>query len=76
MLDTAVVIGVHGANMVNILFMQPHVKVIELMNKDHVNDAYYLLASTLNLYYYSIPCLMTDKSLIITANSVTLNDAI
>jgi len=73
--DTAVLLGVHGGNMVNILFMPEGGKVIELMNKDYLNDAYYLLSSTIGLPYYSIPCVMADKRIDTSGDHIVVNDA-
>jgi hypothetical protein len=75
MLDTTVLLSVHGANMVNMLFMPHGSTVIELMNEEYLNDAYYLLSSTCKLEYFSIPCKMADKSNKLTRDSVVLNDA-
>jgi hypothetical protein len=75
MVDTAIFISVHGANMVNILFMQTGAKVIEMMNLDYINEAYYLLSSSVNLPYYSLPCRMSDLNIKISDDTVKLNDA-
>ena len=56
MQQAQVLIGVHGANLVNILFMQQGTNVIELMNSDFTNLVYYRMASTLKLPYYLVPC--------------------
>ena len=73
--NTAVFISVHGSNMVNILFMQKGSKVIELMNENYLNDAYYLLSSTLQLSYYAVPCKMADTSIDLSGDTVKINDA-
>lgn len=74
MQQTSVFLSVHGSNMVNILFMQPGTKVIELMNQDYVNDAYYLLASSIGLPYFSVPCSMQTNAAT-SQDRVALNDA-
>ena len=74
MLQTQIFVSLHGSNMVNILFMQQGCQVVELMNQDYVNDAYYLLASSLKLPYYSMPCTMI-KETGETVDRVALNDA-
>ncbi|MES2891464.1 MAG: glycosyltransferase family 61 protein [Bacteroidota bacterium] len=74
MLETEVFVSLHGSNMVNILFLQQGCRVIEMMNQDYVNDAYYLLASSLQLPYYSMPCTMTQAPGA-NADRVALNDA-
>ena len=75
MLETEILLGVHGANMVNILFLQAGARVVEMMNKDHLNDAYYLMSSSIGLPYFSVPCAMADKSIHLTDDTVKLNDA-
>jgi capsular polysaccharide biosynthesis protein len=76
MVETEIFISLHGSNMVNILFMQPGTRVIEMMNQDYLNDAYYLLASSLGLHYYSMPCTMDDETNSpVTKDRVALNDA-
>ncbi len=75
MYETEIVVGMHGANMVNILFMQEGARVVEIMNKDFLNDAYYLLASSTRLPYFSVPCTMADKSIKLTDDMMVLNDA-
>jgi len=56
MQEAEVVIGVHGANMANILFMQPKCIVVEMLNANAVNPLYFRLSSYLNLAYYALPC--------------------
>lgn len=63
MCETKFFVSVHGSNLVNILFLPEDAQVIELMNESYVNDAYYLLASTLGLPYHSVPCQMTAECL-------------
>ena len=75
MFEADIFVGLHGANMVNILFLQEGAKVVELMNEDFLNDVYYLLASSIGLPYYSVPCAMADKTIKPTDDIITLNDA-
>ena len=56
MMETAVMISVHGANLTNMLFMNPGSLVIELMNKNFNNHCYHSLASATSLDYLTIPC--------------------
>ncbi|RYE20270.1 MAG: glycosyltransferase family 61 protein [Sphingobacteriaceae bacterium] len=56
MQETKILVGVHGANLTNSLFMQPGCILIELLNQDHPNLVYYHMASSLGLPYFSIPC--------------------
>jgi hypothetical protein len=75
MLETEILLGIHGANLVNMLFLPPTALVIELMNEAHFNEAYYLLASSLQLPYYAVPCKMADTRLEAETNKVMRNDA-
>jgi capsular polysaccharide biosynthesis protein len=75
MLETEILLGIHGANLVNMLFLPPTAQVIELMNEAHFNEAYYLLASSLQLPYYAVPCKMADSRLEGETNKVLRNDA-
>ena len=56
MQQTKVLIGVHGANLVNTLFLQKDSIVVELMNAEFTNLVYYKMASTLELPYYLLAC--------------------
>ncbi|WP_233507719.1 glycosyltransferase family 61 protein [Adhaeribacter pallidiroseus] len=56
MLDTAIIVSVHGANLTNIMFMSPGSVVVELMNKNFNNPSYFSLSAVLSLPYYCIPC--------------------
>jgi hypothetical protein len=55
MQETKVLLGVHGANLANLLFMQAGSKVIEVMSEKINNLTYYRIASYLSLGYYSLP---------------------
>jgi hypothetical protein len=63
MRETSVFIGVHGAGMTNILFLQSDAKVIELLNKDDGDLCYFRLASCLNLTYFWAPCTAINQEL-------------
>lgn len=55
--EATVLIGVHGANLTNMLFMRPGATVVELMiDGKAFNPCYYYLANTMQLNYYSVPC--------------------
>ncbi|RZK38833.1 MAG: glycosyltransferase family 61 protein [Hymenobacter sp.] len=56
MRETKILVGVHGANLTNSLFMQPGCVLVELINQEHPNLVYYHMASNLDLPYFSIPC--------------------
>jgi capsular polysaccharide biosynthesis protein len=56
-----ILIGLHGAGLTNIMFMQPGSKVLELRKHDDGhNYFYYALSSALNLDYYYQGCI-SDK---------------
>lgn len=75
MQQAEIFMGVHGANMVNILFMKQGAKVIEFMNLEYVNDAYYQIASSVHLPYYSVPCQMTNNLRKDVVHFSVINDA-
>lgn len=52
-----IIIGLHGANLTNMLFMQKGTTVIELINSSSPNLVYFQLASYLELEYYILPCM-------------------
>jgi capsular polysaccharide biosynthesis protein len=56
MSETAVLIGVHGAGLTNMIFLPTNSKIIELRAEgDKVNNCYFALADALGLdYYYSL----------------------
>jgi hypothetical protein len=54
-------IGVHGANLTNMMFMQEESVIIEIMNKEVFNPCYYHLSSGLNMKYNYLPCLPISK---------------
>lgn len=56
MRETAVLVGVHGAGMTNMLFLPDSAKVIELLNQECGDLCYCRLASCLGLTYFFAPC--------------------
>jgi len=52
--ETAILIGAHGANLANALFMQPTTTLIEIVNKDIINSVYFRLTSYLKISYHAI----------------------
>lgn len=59
---TKILIGVHGSNLVNMLFMKPETFVLELRKqKDGVNNAYYSLAESLGIKYLYQFCPMEGR---------------
>ncbi|RZJ87842.1 MAG: glycosyltransferase family 61 protein, partial [Hymenobacter sp.] len=63
MRETKVFLGVHGAGMTNMLFLQPDTAVIELLNEEHGDLCYFRLASCISLPYFWIPCAGTHQQL-------------
>lgn len=50
-------IGLHGANLTNLMFMNPNSNILELRNEgDTENNYYYSLASTFSLNYFYLQC--------------------
>jgi hypothetical protein len=62
MQNVEVFIGMHGANLTNMLFLAKGAKVIELFNQTICNLCYFHLASNLELLYYAVPCLPLEDS--------------
>lgn len=59
MAQTSVLIGLHGANLTNMMFMQPQAAVVEITMGTHplyFNPCYYYLANSMQLAYYNVPC--------------------
>ena len=63
MRETAVLIGVHGAGMTNMLFLQEGMKVVEFLNDEHGDLCYFRLASCLGLPYFLVPCKGSNAAL-------------
>jgi capsular polysaccharide biosynthesis protein len=63
MRETKVFLGVHGAGMTNMLFLQNSARIIELLNEEHGDPCYFLLASCLGLAYYCAPCTGLNREL-------------
>lgn len=63
MRETAILLGVHGAGMANMMFLQQGAKVIELLNEEYGDQCYFRLASCLNLAYFLAPCTGTSDAL-------------
>ncbi|MGI4743439.1 MAG: glycosyltransferase family 61 protein [Janthinobacterium lividum] len=56
MQETAVLLSMHGANIVNLIFLGPTAKVIELVSEKLHNPAYWRLSAVFSLPYYVLPC--------------------
>ncbi len=53
MQQTSFLIGLHGAGLTNMLFMNPNTKILEIRNQeDKHNNCYFSLASDLDIDYY------------------------
>ena len=55
MRKTQLFVGVHGANLLNTLFMQLSSAVVEIMNTQLINLVYNRMTSALGLPYYFVP---------------------
>jgi capsular polysaccharide biosynthesis protein len=61
--ESIVVIGLHGAGLTNMLFMQAGTSVIELRKEDDThNNCYFSLASALEIKYYYFKCEADDMN--------------
>ena len=50
-------IGLHGANLTNLMFMKPDSNLLELRNEGDIkNNYYYSLASSFSLNYFYLQC--------------------
>lgn len=56
MQETTAFLSVHGANMVNCIFLNSGTPVIELQSITLMNPPYWRLSSALSLPYYVLPC--------------------
>ena len=59
--EAAVLVSVHGANLVNIIFMNPGTTVIELTSEALHSPIYWRLSSIFTLNYYVLPCVSAVK---------------
>lgn len=57
MQETHILIGVHGANLTNLIFLPPNAIVIEIAAPTLINNVYYRLALYNSLSYYYISCI-------------------
>ena len=55
MRETKVFIGIHGANMTNIFFMQAGGYVVEMLSEGYTNISYLHMSNSLGLNYYLAP---------------------
>lgn len=58
--ETVVLLGVHGAGMANMFFLQDGAKVLELLYEEHQVHCYFWLASSFELPYFFVPCQCTE----------------
>ena len=56
-------VGMHGANLTNMLFMENESVIIEFMNEKVFNPSYYHLSSSINMKYNYLSCASTNKIL-------------
>ncbi|GAB2958284.1 hypothetical protein GCM10027048_26510 [Hymenobacter coalescens] len=55
MYETAIFIGIHGANMTNVLFMNPGTHAIEMLSETYINPSYLSMASSIGVTYSVVP---------------------
>ncbi|QIL77254.1 glycosyltransferase family 61 protein [Hymenobacter sp. HDW8] len=55
MYETSIMIGIHGANMTNLMFMTPGTNVIEMMSETYLNPSYLSMASSIGVFYSVVP---------------------
>ena len=55
MYEAAIFIGIHGANLTNILFMNPGTHAIELMSHTYINPSYLSMADSVGVHYSLVP---------------------
>ncbi|MBD2715722.1 glycosyltransferase family 61 protein [Microvirga sp. STR05] len=55
MYEAAVFIGIHGANMTNVLFMTPGTYAVEMLSETYINPSYLSMASSIGVQYALIP---------------------
>lgn len=55
MQETAIFIGIHGANMTNVLYMQAGGHVIEMLSDDYINLSYLYMCNSVGLNYSIVP---------------------
>ncbi len=63
MRNCKILVGMHGANLTNALFMEPEGAIMELRKKDDFkNNAYFSLSSSLNIAYFYQLCDYDNKN--------------
>ena len=72
--QSELLIGVHGAGLTNMLFMEPGSTIIELRKKDDCkNNCFFSLASALNHKYYYLLCEVDNEHEITQKNNFYVN---
>jgi len=74
MREAAVLLGVHGANLTNMLFMEPGTAVVELTSLSSFNDCYYCLSASLGITYYAAPCERVEPANWAENTAINFND--
>lgn len=55
MYEAAIFIGIHGANMTNVLFMTPGSHAIEMLSETYINPSYLCMAEAIGVHYSLVP---------------------
>lgn len=55
MYEAAIFIGIHGANMTNVLFMSPGTQAVEMLSETYINPSYLSMASSIGVHYSLVP---------------------
>lgn len=62
-LDTSILVSLHGAALTNMMFMEPGSTIVEFLPKEIINDkCYFILAGTMKHNYYYLSCDMDGLS--------------
>lgn len=54
--EAAIVVGAHGANLTNTVFMAPDTVVVEMMDRGYTTQPYWVIASLSGLHYAILLC--------------------
>jgi Glycosyltransferase 61 len=55
MYEASIFIGIHGANMTNLLFMTPGTHALEMLSETYINPSYMCMAAAIGVHYSLVP---------------------